>query len=84
MVGDLVPHWLWESTLRDSAGGVALLPVWALVTVVWWTVLGFGLGVALSALGPLGRPFLLPLQSLIAGACRLAGMRRPAEFFAPL
>jgi len=84
LFGDLIPHFIWEKTLATSAVGVVALPLWALLVLLWWTFLGVTLGVGLTALGPLGRPFLTPFQSLLAGACRLVRMRRLGDFFAPL
>jgi hypothetical protein len=84
MVGDLGPQLVWEYTVRSASGGPAMLLVWALVAVGWWTLLGFLTGIALTALGPLGRPFLYPFQSALAGVFRLVGLRRLGEFFAPL
>src|SRR5439155_5280995 len=49
MIGDMVPHLLWESTLQGSSGSLVMLPVWSLMAVVWWTFLGVIAGVVLTA-----------------------------------
>jgi hypothetical protein len=84
MIGDLGPHLLWQLTLHTEGDQLLRLPVWVLLTMVWWTLLGFLLGIGLTMLGPLGRPFLAPLQGLVSGGLRLVGLRRLADFFAPL
>jgi hypothetical protein len=85
LVLDLGPQLLWQLTsLRDQSGGVQWLVVWSVLAVAWWTLLGVGLGVALTLLGPVGRPFLFPLQFVVSGLFWLVGLRRLSEFFAPL
>ena len=81
MLGELGLHWLWETV--SGSGSTVLLPVWVLMAVGWWTFLGLVLGVVLAAIGPLGQPVAAPMQGLFAGAFRLAGLRRLADFFAP-
>jgi hypothetical protein len=84
LVGDFVPHFLMDYTLRTHVEGLVLLPVWALVVVLWWTALGVIVGAALTALGPLGRPFLFPMQAALSGVFHLVGLRRLGDFFRPL
>jgi hypothetical protein len=84
MIGDLVPHFLWQLTLQSDGDQWLRLPLWSLLAVVWWTLLGFVLGIGLTMLGPLGRPVLAPLQGLVSGGLRMVGLRRQADFFAPL
>jgi hypothetical protein len=84
MIGDLVPHWLWRMTLQSDGDQLLRLPVWSVLVVVWWTLLGFLVGIGLTLLGPLGRSVLAPLQGLLSGGLRMFGLRRLADFFAPL
>jgi hypothetical protein len=84
MIGDLAPHFLWQGTLQSDGDQWLRLPLWSLLAVAWWTLLGFLLGIGLTMLGPLGRPVLAPLQGLVSGGLRLVGLRRLADFFAPL
>jgi len=76
MVGDLGPHFLWDKVLRGTGNGLLMLPLWVLLTLAWWTGLGAAFGIALAALGPLGRWLLDPLQHFMRGCCRLVGLRR--------
>jgi hypothetical protein len=84
MIGDLVPHLLWQMTLQSDGDQLVRLPVWGLMTLAWWTLLGLLAGVGLTLLGPIGRAVLAPLQGLVSGGLRLFGLRRLADFFAPL
>jgi hypothetical protein len=84
LVVDLVPHLIWDWTLRGQSGGAGWLVVWAALAVAWWTLLGIILGVGLTFLGPLGRPFLFPFQFVLSGLFWMVGLRRLSEFFAPL
>ena len=84
MIGDLVPHLLWQAALHRDGDRLLLLPLWSLLAVIWWTILGALVGIGLTLLGPLGRPVLAPLQGLLSGGLRLFGLRRLADFFAPL
>jgi hypothetical protein len=80
---DLGPNLFWDLTLRGQSGGFYWLFVWSALTLAWWIVLGILLGVGLTFLGPLGRPFLLPFQCALSSLFRLFGLRRISEFFAP-
>jgi hypothetical protein len=84
VAGDLGPQLLWEWTLRGEADALLLLPLWALAALAWWTILGLLVGTGLTVLGPLGRPMLDSIQTVLSECCRLAGLRRLGEYFAPL
>jgi hypothetical protein len=84
ILGDLVPHFLWNATLRNDGEQLVLLPVWSLLALIWWTILGILVGIVLTLLGPLGRPVLVPLQALLSDGFRMLGLRRLADFVAPL
>jgi hypothetical protein len=81
LVLDLVPHMVWDLVVSGSSG--ALVPLWLLVALVCWTLIGAGLGLALAFLGPLGQVILAPVQQGLAGLCRLCGLAGLAETFAP-
>src|SRR5262249_18934316 len=66
LLGDFVPHMLWDAALRTDSSGGALLPVWIMLAAVCWTVLGAVLGLLLGLTGPLGRAFLVPVQYALA------------------
>jgi hypothetical protein len=84
MIGDIVPHLLWQASLQSDGDQLVLLPVWSALAVVWWTILGVLLGVALTFMGPFGRPILAPVQGLISDLLRLVRLRRLGDFFAPI
>lgn len=81
LVGDLVPHFLWDITLRSQGGGAGLLILWMMLAVFCWTLLGALVGLALTLLGPLGQVLLVPIQTPVAGLFRLAGLRGVAAYF---
>jgi hypothetical protein len=82
LVGDLVPQFLWDITLRKE-GSVALLPLWLLLVLLWWTALGAGLGALLYVLGPVGRVVLAPVQHGMEWLFRTCGLPGLAELCAP-
>jgi hypothetical protein len=84
IVFDLGPHLIWDLSLRGQSGGFLWLFVWVALTLVWWTLLGVLLGVGLTFLGPMGRPFLYPFQVALSGLFRLLFLRRLSAFFAPM
>ncbi len=79
LVGDKVP----ELICGPPGAGGAALPVWILVVLPCWAVMGAALGAVLGLAGPLGRVLLAPMQGLVAGLCRLCGLSGAAEYFAP-
>jgi hypothetical protein len=79
---DLVPQIVWDFGLHGS--GVLRLPIWGVLVLTWWTLLGAGLGVLLSSTGPIGRLCLLPFQSLLSDVFLLVGLRKLSLYFAPL
>jgi hypothetical protein len=84
IVLDLGPHFLWDLTFEGTADGLLLLPLWVLIVLAWWTGIGIVLGMALTLLGPLGRPLLKPLQAILQACCRLIGLQRLGDYFAPV
>jgi hypothetical protein len=84
LVLDLPLHLVWDWLLREHSGSFGYVLLWSALAVVWWTVLGAALGVALTFLGPVGRPFLFPFQFVLSGLFWMVGLRRLSEFFAPL
>lgn len=80
LVGDLLPHLIWTG-LFGATGGIVFLPVWSLLAVICWVLLGVALGAILGLLGPLGRLVLLPLQETLAWMCRQCGLKPAAAFF---
>jgi hypothetical protein len=72
LVFDLVPHLIWDFTFQS--GSAVLVPVWLLLTLVCWALIGAALGLVLRLLGPLGRAALTPVQQFTAGLCRLCGL----------
>jgi hypothetical protein len=84
IIGDLGPHLIFDSLFSSKESGLLLLPLWGLLTAIWWGCLGCSLGFCLTLLGPFGRPLLYPFQVGLAGTFRVLGLRQFAEFFAPL
>jgi len=84
LVGDLGPHLVFDVAGKGKEAGIVMLLLWAVVAVVWWSILGFVCGVVLTLLGPLGRSLLYPLQGVLSGACRLVGLARLGDFFSPV
>jgi hypothetical protein len=83
-VGDAVPRQLLARFAEAATSSSAWLwtPVWIVVAVLWWAVVGAGAGLALRAAGQRGRKLLadlaLPLNWLMQGL----GMKRAADAFA--
>jgi hypothetical protein len=84
VAGDLVPQVFWGWTLEGKADGLVLLPLWAMVVLIWWTCLGLVVGVGLTLLGPFGQLLVYPIQVILAECFRFVGLRRLGEHFAPL
>jgi hypothetical protein len=84
LVGDLGPHLLFAVAASGKEAGMVMLILWAVIAVIWWTILGFGCGVLLSVLGPLGRSLLYPVQAFFSGLLALLRLPGLANFFAPL
>jgi hypothetical protein len=81
LIGDLVPQLLWNATIASASA--ALVPVWVLLVLVFWTGLGALAGLFLQALGPLGKPILAPVERGLAGLCRKCGLAGLAIFLTP-
>jgi hypothetical protein len=79
LAGDLLPQLM--VTKPGTVGGAGELVVWILVATVCWTALGAALGAVLAVIGPIGRTLLTPVLGLMAGLCRLVGLRGPAAYF---
>lgn len=81
LAGELVPHLLW-SLVFTGKGDFGLLIVWILLAVLSWLALGLFVGLLLSVLGPIGRPLVDMSREVLAGCCRMLGLRGTAELFA--
>jgi hypothetical protein len=84
LAGDLVPHVIWDLSLRGSAAGFGALVLWGIVVTAWWILLGVVTGLVLTALGPVGRLCLHPFQCALSSLSGFLGMAKWSHFFAPL
>ncbi|HKB37895.1 MAG TPA: hypothetical protein VKD72_15715, partial [Gemmataceae bacterium] len=81
---DSVPRYLLAHLFDGNGTSSAWLwtPVWIVVAVLWWAVVGAGAGVVLRAAGQRGRAILshaaLPLSCLL----QMIGLKRAADAFA--
>lgn len=75
LVLEIVPHVLWQVLFHEQGTGVGLAALWIVLAVVSWTCCGALAGLVLSPVGPLRRHVLMPVQRLVAGLCRLCGLR---------
>jgi hypothetical protein len=82
LLGDLLPHALWE-LLFGTGSGVGLLVAWTLLAALCWGVWGCALGLVLTVLGSLGASVLRAIQAAVATICRLCGLRAAAGYFLP-
>ena len=79
------------SAVRDRIEALRRSPGWTFLAmlpkvspggaVVWWALVGAGLGLGLGMLGPLGRPVLQPMQAMLTGLCDLVGLRSASAYF---
>lgn len=83
-VVDSVPRYLLAHLFDGNGTSSAWFwtPVWIVVAVLWWAVVGAGAGVVLRAAGQRGRQVLahaaLPLSCLL----QMVGLKRAADAFA--
>ena len=83
-VVDSVPRYLLAHLFDGNGTSSAWFwtPVWIVVAVLWWAVVGAGAGVVLRAAGQHGRQILahaaLPLSCLL----QMVGLKRAADAFA--
>jgi hypothetical protein len=78
LVVDIVPHALWEQVFAEQSG-VGLWIVWIICAVASWTVCGALAGLILSLVAPCRRLLVIPVQYMVAGLCRLCGLRGLAQ-----
>ncbi len=80
LVIEIVPHLAWHVVTGDSGGPFAWFG-WVILALVWWLMLGTGLGIGAAALPLVRRRLLLPLQRLPAALLQLIGLRSAAAFW---
>src|SRR5262249_30673642 len=80
LVIEIVPLALWSLW---GGGNIGLLLAWVLLALIYWTALGAALGLLLGWIAPLKRAVVAPVQRLLAGLCRLCGLRGLAAYCAP-
>jgi hypothetical protein len=76
---EILPHELWG---HGGAPGPAMLFVWSIVVLAYWTGLGALLGLFLSVAGPVRRMTVVPVQNALARLFRICGMKGPADLLA--
>jgi hypothetical protein len=79
---DLFPLAAWGVLFGGQTTTLLHLVLWIMFAVMWWALLGLGLGLVLALLGPVGKIILAPAQELVAGLFRLCGLRGLANFCA--
>lgn len=79
---DLFPGLAMYLVFSGSETTIIHLLIWVVLTAIWWTVVGAGLGFVLMALGPVGKVILNPVRDLFAGFFRLCGLRGLANLSA--
>jgi hypothetical protein len=82
LVLEIVPHFLAELILSDTASGMGAWLVWVVLALLGWTVAGLLLGVILWPLPPLRAWVLAPVQRAIMGLFRACGLRGLARLCA--
>jgi hypothetical protein len=80
LVVEIVPHMMGDVVLQS--GGRAMVLVWAVLVVIYWIVLGGLVGFVLSLFAPLKRLIAVPVQNLMAGLCRICGLKGLANWCA--
>jgi hypothetical protein len=81
LIVEFVPLALWQAV--GARSGFGFLFLWAVLAVVFWLVLGVGLGIVLPLLPPLRRVLVDPFQNILAMALRLIGGWRLGDYWAP-
>jgi hypothetical protein len=82
LVLEIVPHFLAELILGDTASGLVAWLVWVMLAVAAWGVLGVVVGLVLWPVPPLRAWVLAPLQRAMAGLFRACGLRGLADLCA--
>src|SRR5262249_27407564 len=80
LILDTIPLALWGLW---GGGNIGLLLLWVVVAVLVWGLMGAVTGLLLGAVGRLRRVLVAPVQSALAGLCRLCGLRGLATYCAP-
>jgi hypothetical protein len=79
LVLELVPHTLWA--LLGRPAGLGYVPLWCLLALVCWCVMGAALFFICGMVGPLRALVVVPGQRAVSGLCGWCGLRggaRPA------
>jgi hypothetical protein len=79
LVVEIVPHAVWDLLFYGQGGGVGLWILWIIIDLACWTCCGALAGLLLSLVAPCKRHFVMPVQKMVAGLCRLCGLRRLAD-----
>ena len=79
LVVEIVPHALWDLVFAGQGGGFGLWIAWVLRALATWTVCGAAAGLLLSLAAPSHRHLVVPVQKMVAGLCRLCGLRGLAQ-----
>jgi hypothetical protein len=82
--GEWIPRLLLRhvtAPLTITLSPWVVTPVWIMLVCIWWTMLGAGLGVFLTLLGPLGARIVDLLGYPFAWILRLCGLNRLAGVF---
>ena len=83
VAGDGVPRLGLSMLLgsRTLSAGLAT-PLWIVITLGWWLLVGGGLGLVLALSGTTARGVLVRGASPLSGLARLCGLNKIADFFA--
>jgi hypothetical protein len=68
---EAIPLWVWGT----SSPGLALLVVWVIWALLWWTAVGAGVALILGLVAPWRRAILRPVQDGLANLFRICGLR---------
>ncbi|HWY85133.1 MAG TPA: hypothetical protein VNX28_00330, partial [Gemmataceae bacterium] len=60
-------------------GGFGLWITWVVIALACWTVCGAAAGLLLSLAAPSHRNLVVPVQKMVAGLCRMCGLRGLAQ-----
>jgi hypothetical protein len=83
VVGDAVPRLVLGAVLGGQTWGPILsTPLWIVLAVGWWLILGAFIGAFLGILGRRGASFLSVASSPLSGLCRVFGLGKAADFLA--
>jgi hypothetical protein len=83
VVGDAVPRLMLNAVLSGQTWGPILsTPLWIVLAVGWWLVLGVFAGAFLGIIGRRGASVLSVASSPLSGLCRVFGLSKAADFLA--